>query len=188
MKKVSFISVVTLLISFFCLSTVFSGEPFAILHKFTKKDFKRTFGNMGMPIKDAEMAGMWPPVKAGDVPDRDAIAAPPYPGAVIVKVNEPFMRDSQGKKMGLSTIELLSSDPYEKIASFYKEKLKGWNEKKFQYSRYFAQSGEVENGARNMKVPHVGVRSLEGILNHGKYTDLESDAKTIIEVFFKRKK
>ena len=187
MKKLSLISLIILLISVMSLTAAFAAEPYAPLHKFTKKDFKRTFGNMGIPIKDAEMAGMWPPAKAEDVPDRGAIASPPYPGAVIVAINEPFMRDSQGKKMGLSTIELLSSDPYEKIVSFYKEKLKGWNEKKFQFSHYFAQSGEVENAARNMKVPPVGVTSLKGILTHGKYTDLEPGATTIIEVFFKRK-
>jgi len=187
MRKVACAFVASVLVSFLCVPVAFSGEPYAPLHKFTEKDFKRTFGNLGVTIKDAEMAGMWPPARAADVPDRSAIAAPPYPGAVIVAINEPFMRDSQGNLMGLSTIELLSSDPYEKIVSFYKEKLKGWNEKKFQYSHYFAQSGEVENGARNMKVPHLGVKSLKGILNHGKYTDMEPDAKTIIEVFFQRK-
>ncbi len=174
-------------LAFLCVSIISAGEPFAPLHKFTEKDFKRKFGNMEIPIKDAEMAGLWPPVKAEDVPDKGAVAASAYPGAVIVAINKPFIRDGQGKLMGLSTIELLSSDPYEKIVSYYKEKLPGWNEKSFQFSHYFALSGEVENGARNMKVPHVGVKSLEGIHSHGKYTGMDPQAKTIIEVFFQGK-
>ena len=140
---------------------------------------------MGMPMEDAEMAGMWPPVKDKDIPDKGAMAIPAYPGAVIVALNKPFMRDSQGKKMGLSTIELLSGDPYEKVVSFYKEKLPEWNEKSYELSHYLAQSGEAESNPRVMEVPHVGIKSLEGILNHGKYTDMVPQAQTIVLVFFK---
>ena len=180
---------IMLLISLFVTSFVgvpfiSAGEPYAPLHKFTEKDFISKYGKMGLPIKDAEMMGMWPPAKAEDVPDKEAIVASAYPGAVIVAINKPHI-DGQ-VKMGLSTILLLSSDPYETIVSYYKEKLPGWNEKSFQFAHYFAQSGEVENGARNMNVPHVGVKSLEGIHGTEKYTGMEPHAKTIIEVFFKR--
>ena len=89
--------------------------------------------------------------------------------------------------MGLSTMELLSTDPYEKIVSFYKEKLPGWNEKSYENSHYFAQSGEAESNPRAMKVPHVGVKSLGGILGHDKYTDMEPQAQTIVQVFFQGK-
>ena len=184
MKTIKCFCMAIFVVSFLCVSFAYSGEPYASLHKFTEKDFNRAYGNMGLSTKDAEMAGMWPPVKAEDVPDKEAIVASAYPGAVIVAINKPFMRDDQGKLMGLSTIELLSSDPYETIVSYYKEKLPGWNEKSFQFSHYFAQSGEVENGARNMNVPHVGVKSLEGIHGTEKYTGMEPHAKTIIEVFF----
>ena len=174
-------------ISFIGVPLISAGEPYAPLHKFTEKDFMSKFGKMGIPIKEAEMVGMWPPVKADDVPDKKAIAIPAYPGAVIVAINEPFIRDSQGQLMGLSTLELLSSDPYEKVVSYYKEKLPEWNQKEFQSSHYFAQSGEVENGARNMKVPHVGFMNLEGgILGKEKYTGMVPNAKTLIQVFFKR--
>lgn len=172
-----------LVLSFLCISIAF-GESYAPLYKFTKKDFDKKFGNMGMPMKDAEMAGIWPPVKEEDIPDKGALAVPAYPGAIIVALNKSFRRDSQGKLMGLSTIELLSTDPYEKIVTYYKKRLPGWNEKSYQLSHYFAQSGDVESNSIAMKVPHVGVKSLEGILNHGKYTDMESQAKTIILVFF----
>ena len=91
--------------------------------------------------------------------------------------------------MGLSTLELLSSDSYEKVISYYKEKLPAWNEKKFQSSHYLAESGEVENGARNMKVPHIGFMNLEGgILGKEKYTGMLPNAKTLIQVFFQRKR
>jgi len=162
----------------------FSGEPYAPVYKFTKKDFDQKLGKMGLSVEDAEMASMWPPVKDQDIPEKGAMVIPAYPGAVIVALNKPFMRDREGKKLGLSTMELLSADPYEKIVSYYKDKLPGWNEKFYEYSHYFAQSGEVESNSRAMKVPHVGVKSLEGILNHGKYTDMVSTAKTIVLVFF----
>lgn len=176
-----------LALSLMWASNAFSGEPYAPVYKFTKKDFDKQFGSMGLPIEDAEMAGMWPPVKDEDLPDKGAMKIPPYPGAVIVALNKPFMRDSQGKKMGLSTIELLSTDPYEKVLSYYKEKLPGWSETSYEFSHYFAQSGEAESNPRAMKVPHVGVKSLEGILSHGKFTDMESQAQTIVLVFFQGK-
>ena len=167
-----------------CTSTAFAGEPYAPVYKFTMDDFNEKYGKMGMSMEDAEMAGVWPPVKDKDIPDKGSMAIPAYPGAVIVALNKPFMRDSQGKKMGLSTIELLSADPYEKIVSFYKKKLPGWNEKSYEFSHYLAQSGEVESNSRAMTVPHVGIKSLEGIHSHGKYTDMNSQAQTIVLVFF----
>ena len=176
-------------LSFICVPLIATGEPYAPLHKFTEKDFNSKFGQMGVPIKDAEMMGMWPPVQAKSVPGKGAITAPAYPGAVIVAINEPFIHDDQGKLMGLSTLELLSSDSYEKVISYYKEKLPAWNEKKFQSSHYLAESGEVENGARNMKVPHIGFMNLEGgILGKEKYTGMLPNAKTLIQVFFQRKR
>ena len=61
-----------------------------------------------------------------------------------------------------------------------------WNQKEFQSSHYFAQSGEVENGARNMGVPHIGFMNLEGgILGKEKYTGMDPNAKTLIQVFLK---
>jgi len=185
MKTIKCFCIAIFVVSFVCVSFAYSGEPYASLHKFTEKNFNRAYGKMGLSTKDAEMMGIWPPVKAEDVPDKEAIVAPAYPGAVIVAINKPHI-DGQ-VKMGLSTILLLSSDPYETIVSYYKEKLPGWNEKSFQFSHYFAQSGEVENSARNMNVPHVGVKSLEGIHGTEKYTDMEPHAKTIIEVFFQRR-
>ena len=182
---------IMLLISLFVTSFVgvpfiSAGEPYAPLHKFTEKDFMSKYGKMGLPIKDAEMMGMWPPAKAADVPDKKAIAAPAYPEAVIVAIEGPF-KHGRGQVMGLSTLELLSSDPYEKVVSYYKEKLPEWNQKEFQSSHYFAQSGEVENGARNMEVPHIGFMNLEGgILGKEKYTGMDPNAKTLIQVFFKR--
>ena len=149
-------------LSLISVPLIANGETYAPLYKFTEKDFNSKFGQMGMSIKDAEMMGMWPPVQAKNVPDKGAITAPAYPGAVIVAIHEPFIRDDQGKLMGFSTLELLSSDSYEKVISYYKEKLPAWNEKKFQSSYYLAESGEVENGARNMKVPHIGFMNLEG--------------------------
>lgn len=188
MKRVVGIILVCLLVpSLMWTAPAYSGEPYAPVYKFTKKDFDRGLGGMGMPMEDAEMAGMWPPVKAEDIPGRGSMEIPPYPGAVIVALNKPFMRDSQGKVMGLATMELLSTDPYEKIVSFYKEKLPGWSEKSYEYSHYFAESGEAESNPRVMEVPHVGVKSLDGILNHGKYTDMEPQAQTIVLVFFQKK-
>lgn len=172
--------------SFVGVPFVSAGEPYAPLHKFTEKDFMSKYGKMGLSIKDAEMMGMWPPAKATDVPGKKAIAAPAYPEAVIVAIIGPF-KHGRGQVMGLSTLELLSSDPYEKVVSYYKEKLPEWNQKEFQSSHYFAQSGEVENGARNMEVPHIGFMNLEGgILGKEKYTGMDPNAKTLIQVFFKR--
>lgn len=185
--------VITILISsFFVLTCIWvplisAGAPFAPLYEFTEEDFNKKYGKMGMPMKEAETIGMWPPVKENDVPDKDKIIPPAYPGAIIIEINKPSMRDNQGKLMGLSTMELLTSDPYEKVSSFYKKNLPGWNEKKYQSSLYLAQSGEVDNNPRMMKVPHVGLMNLEGgILGKGKYTGMMPDAKTVIQIFFQR--
>ena len=183
--------IVKLLISIFgvlsllCVPLIVAGEPYAPLYKFTDKDFNNKFGKMGITIEDAEMMEMWPPVQAKNVPDKGAIAAPAYPGAVIIDFIGPYKPG--GEPMGLSTLELLSSDSYEKVITYYKEKLPAWNEtnNKGASSYYLAVSGEAENAARNMKVPHIGFMNLEGgILGKQKYTGIMPNARTLILVFF----
>ena len=178
--------------SIFVLSMIFvsfsyAGEPYAPLHKFKDKEFKGAFG---MTLKEAKEMGMWPPTKGEDVPEKSAIEAPPYPGAEIVSISGPWKTRAGGKfvYMGLSTMELVSTDPFEKVVSFYRERLKGWKTKKYQNSESFAKSGEVEVNSRAMKVPHVSVIQIEGLMNREKYTNLVPGTKTVISVYFERKK
>jgi hypothetical protein len=178
---------VLFVLSFLFVPFSSAGEPYAPVHKFKDKEFKGAFG---MTLKEAKEMELWPPVMEGEVPDKSAVAAPFYPGAEIVDLKGPVRIRKGGKfiNKGLSTMELVSKDPFEKVVSFYTEKLKGWKIKKYQNSQYFAKSGKVEDNSKAMKVPHVGISKIEGLMNKSKYTALVPGTKSVISVNFEQKK
>jgi len=178
---------VLFVLSFLFVPFSSAGEPYAPVHKFQDKEFKGAFG---MTLKEAKEMELWPPVKEGDIPDKIAIAAPPYPNAEIVSITGPHKTRENGKfvYMGLSSIELVTTDTFDKVVSFYREKLKGWKIKKYQNSQYFAKSGKVEINSKAMKVPHLGISKIEGLMNKSKYTALVPGTKSVIAVYFEQKK
>jgi len=66
-------------------------------------------------------------IKASKVPDRSAVGIPCYPGAKILQTKDVSEVEMNGQKYKtLAYIKLLSTDPVDKIAAWYKEQLKGY--------------------------------------------------------------
>lgn len=116
------------------------------------------------------------------VPPADDVGVPCYPGAVVVSILKP-----QGDAMPMETINLVSSDPPEKVLAFYKAKLlsmPGW---KWSASFKFFYKGDKETDAFAMKIPGLTVQE-----ETGESFDLQAmadsvakSAKTRIQVIFK---
>ena len=81
------------------------------------------------PPEKIENREMWlNMIKKWKVPDKGTVGIPAYPGACIIHVQgHSTMRVNNKKIRTLPVITLATVDQPEKVVSFYKENLKGWN-------------------------------------------------------------
>jgi hypothetical protein len=100
----------------FSFTATFAGEPFAPKVTLPEK------------MQDREM---WLNiVKQWDIPEKEAMAVPAYPGAYVVACIGASSMESNGiKTTTLPAITLATEDDQATVTAFYKEKLAEWNYK-----------------------------------------------------------
>ncbi|MFQ5736506.1 MAG: hypothetical protein ACE5GY_06535 [Thermodesulfobacteriota bacterium] len=139
-----------------------------------------------MPRDAAEMMGLWPVVKRDNIPDASEVAAPAYPGAVIIKLSG-SARTGRSEYKGLGSVQMASTDAFDKVRDFYAGRLKGWNRKSLSSGKsvYWARAGTVEVNSRYMKEPHVRVTDFSALFGGGKMAKkLVPGSRTLIEIFY----
>ncbi len=122
---------------------------------------------------------------AANVPERSAVAQPPYPGAVIVQVLGPSKGSSNGVEFtSLPFLKLITADDAETVAKFYKEALSGWSHMRVFGNDYYNEgSGEfhpLENSGQ--ETPNVGVLDI----SYAPQYHAMPDAKTEIYVYYRQ--
>lgn len=166
------------------LSTVVSAAPFAEAVVVPDSQFKTLFPDTSKEM--AEMMGQWPIVKKEEIPDASSIAAPAYPNAVITKlVGRHKVRP--GKYKGLATVQMASTDSFEKVQTFYAKELAGWNTKTYSNGKsvYWAKTGPVEINTKAMQEPQVRVTDLAAVVGGGDWQKtLVPGAQTLIELYY----
>ncbi len=122
---------------------------------------------------------------AANLPERGAVAQPPYPGAVVVQV----LGSSKGSANGveftsLPFLRLITADDAETVAKFYKEALSGWSHMRvFGNDFYYEGSGEfhpMENSG--LETPNVGVLDI----SYAPKYHAMPDAKTEIYIYYRQ--
>ncbi len=160
------------------------AEPFAPAIVVPESRFPELFSDMSKDT--AEMFGLWPVVNEEKIPDRSEVQAPPFPGAVIVKVLN-RARTGRREYAGLASAQMLTTVDFENVKAFYQQRLEGWNSKRFSNgdSIYWAKSGDVDVNSKAMDEPHVRVSRLSALVGGGKREKkLLPEANTFIEVFY----
>ncbi len=122
---------------------------------------------------------------AAIVPERGAVAQPPYPGAVVVQVLGPSKGSSNGVEFtSLPFLRLITADDTETVAKFYKEALSGWSHMRvFGNDFYYEGSGEfhpMENSGQ--ETPNIGVLDI----SYAPQYHAMPDAKTEIYVYYRQ--
>ena len=122
---------------------------------------------------------------AAKLPERSAVAQPPYPGAVVVQV----VGSSEGSSNGvafttLPLIRLVTTDDAETVAKFYKEALSGWSQARFFGNDYFYEGSGEFNPMENsgVETPNVGVLDI----SYAPQYHAMPDAKTEIYVYYRQ--
>lgn len=123
-------------------------------------------------------------IDANDVPMKDAVEIPPYPGAVIASLYSPAEDEQQGL---LPYINLISSDPIDKVLEFYEQELlqmEGW---KWSEMMEFFYKGDDAMKAMSNQVPFVNIMEADPEAFDVIYMtgDLKTNMKTRIQVVYK---
>ncbi len=98
------------------------------------------------------------------IPDKDAVEAPPYPGAKIVSAGGGSWAEYGGQRREiLPHVSLVSTDPPEKVAAFYKTQLKDWHHAK-EYGMFdvFWKGRKDQQNMGAPSVPTVVVSDTDG--------------------------
>ncbi len=169
--------------SFLLGSSLTYAEPFAPGVEIQDARYEELFPDTSREM--AEMMGRWPIVNREEIPDASEVAAPVYPGAVVVKLLG-RARVGRSEYIGLASVQLVSEDTFEKVHDFYTKKLTSWNKKTFSNgSTYWAKAGEVENNSKAMKEPHVRVSGFSQVVGGGEwFMKLVPESRTLIEVYY----
>jgi hypothetical protein len=117
MKKAYILAAMCIVLIAFSVSISYAGEPYA--PKLTPPE--------GIKPGTPDYLGVMM-INNAQVPDRASVEVPPYPEAKIIQANKGTEMTANGQKYHcLNYMKMLSTDDGEKIASFYKGKLKGYN-------------------------------------------------------------
>ena len=181
LSKATLVTIVAM--SFLFCGALAYAEPFAPGVEIQDARYEELFPDTSREM--AEMMGRWPIVNKEEIPDASEVAAPAYPGAVVVKLLG-RARVGRSEYIGLASVQLVSTDTFEKVYDFYTKKLGGWNKKTFSSgSTYWAKAGEVENNSKAMKEPHVRVTGFSQVIGGGKwFRKLVPESRTLIEVYY----
>ncbi|GBE14973.1 MAG TPA: hypothetical protein ENH32_01105 [Proteobacteria bacterium] len=183
----NFLSKATLAIvvamSFLLGSALAYAEPFAPGVEVPDARYKEFFPDTSREM--AEMTEQWPIVIKENIPDASELAAPAYPGAVVVKLLG-RARVGRSEYIGLASVQLVSEDTFEKVHDFYSKNLTGWNKKTYSNEdTHWAKAGEVEVNSGAMKEPHVWVASFSQLGGGGEwFRKLVPESRTLIEVYY----
>ncbi len=121
---------------------------------------------------------------AANIPERGAVAQPPYPGAVVVQVMGPSEGSLNGVAFtALPLVRLISTDDAETVAKFYKDGLSGWSHMRFIGSDYYYEgSGEFQPLTKSaFETPNVVIVDIS---SKPQYHAMP-DAKTEIYVYYR---
>ncbi len=124
-------------------------------------------------------------IKAAKVPDRSAVAIPPYPGAVILQTRQSGdMQTSDGRPY-LPYIKLLSSDPIDKVVAWYKKKLPSYFYQKSGFlGMYSHRFWKVKGDYGMMDMDAMGTVSNVIISDGKQHADDYPPAKAMIEITY----
>lgn len=171
-KNISFLIAFLLFVSLgLSVTTAFADEPFAPKVNLPKKlENRNIWENM---------------VKNWDVPSKEEVGIPAYPGSVIVALKQKSWMEANGEKMDtLPSLILATSDEMEKVTVFYKEKLKDW--------KYKNQMGMFDifwtekDDFNNMDITETAtIQNLSIMEAMSAQTDFVPDAKTAITIVYK---
>jgi len=119
-----------------------------------------------------------------DVPMKDAVEIPPYPGAVIASLYSPAKDEQQGL---LPYINLISADPIDKVMEFYKQELLQMDGWKWSEMMEFFYKGDDAMKAMSNQVPFVNIMEADPEAFDVIYItgDLKTNMKTRIQVVYK---
>jgi hypothetical protein len=121
---------------------------------------------------------------AKKVPDRSAVKQPPYPGAVVVKL-QPASKGSEDDVVFtiLPVVVLHTTDDVQKVLEFYLKALPDWT--KFSYfgmEYVYEGSGEFKPMRKSgLETPNVGIMELPNVMKF----HAMPDAKTEILIYYK---
>ncbi len=127
-------------------------------------------------------------IKKWNIPAKDDVAVPAYPGAVIVGLTESGpMEVNYDTLMMLPSLTMASEDTPEQVVSFYKEKLKDWKHKNSfdMFDIFWIGPDEFNNldMEQGMTIPNVVVFEATSA-----QTDFMPKAKTTITIVYDPKK
>ena len=122
-----------------------------------------------------------------NVPEKEAVEAPPYPNARIIAAGPASeMKLGSITRRMLASVTLVSKDEVEKVVAFYKKKLQGWN-----YAQEYGMFHVFWKGTKDQKdmsgpeVPTVVITSTDGSAPNEQHLQ---GLKTRIVVYYGKKK
>ena len=170
-KNNAFLIVTLSLFAFFLTSLVsVAAESFA-----PKVDPPKNMANRAMVV---QMIEQW------DIPSKETVGLPAYPGAVIVAyAGASEMTANDVKYKTLPSLALSTVDEPAKVAAFYKEKLKDWRyERSFDMFDVFWTGREKFNSLdirEGMTTPNINIMESTPQTN-----EFMPEAKTKITIVF----
>lgn len=138
------------------------------------------------PPKNMANRAMWVQmIEQWDIPSKDTVGLPAYPGAVIVAYKEASeMTANDVKYKTLPQLVLSTMDEPANVAAFYKEKLKDWKYKReFDMFDVFWTGGDEFNNLdirESMTIPNIIIMESTAQTN-----EFMPEAKTKITIVFK---
>ncbi|MDH4221026.1 MAG: hypothetical protein OEY18_02175 [Candidatus Aminicenantes bacterium] len=137
------------------------------------------------PPKNMANRQMWVDmIMQWEIPSKESVGIPPYPGAVIIAVKEASeMIANDEKYKTLPMLTLSTFDEPAKVAAFYKDKLKDWK-----YDRQFDMFDIFWKGPDDFN--HLDIRQTAIVPNvivfksSPKLNEFMPDAKTQITIVF----
>ncbi len=122
-------------------------------------------------------------IRQAAIPDAATVGIPAYPGAVVIRSYA--VEERPAGYAGLPIVELISSDDYDAVVAFYKQRLPGWGEAELMSAYYFAEHGNIN--FFTPEEPHVGVHRMASYFREAEREMLQRvlpGATTLIKVFY----
>jgi hypothetical protein len=155
----------TLLFLLSGFSLTLAAKPFAPIAKIPEKLEKDPDPSVALLIHS---------VKAAKVPDSATVGLPAYLHAEVILTNE-------GSKDILPSIRLLSTDALSKVFTFYKEKLKDWENAEF-FGTFTLWKGKKQDSMMG-KAPTINITAAQD-----DDKKLMPGAQTLISIWYKSTK
>ncbi len=156
------------------MTLTFAGEPYAPKVQVPKNVKPDSPEYMGVYM-----------VRSAKVPDKAKIEVPPYPGAYVIQTRGKRKMEVNGKEYTcLHYIKLITMDEVNKVAAYYKDKLKGYKFKsEFGGSIQVYWKGKEKFNPIDIRdtctSPNVAIGQANGM-----WDELMKGAKTTIEITY----